>query len=91
MFRIHPTALYSKADLARLLGDSMTVETFLVRVGPHLSKPFKSMFYGQDLIEAIAALMSEGDGSTTARPASRSPRSTGRGRKANLIDVGQFS
>ena len=55
MFAIDPNALYTKADIARELGDGMTVEQFLLRLAPRMRRQFKSVFWGRDLIDALNA------------------------------------
>ena len=51
--------LYSKADLSTELEGVMDVETFLLRIGPHLRKMFKSVNWGRDLIYALDAFEAE--------------------------------
>ena len=55
MFAIQPNAIYTKADIARELGDGMTVEQFLLRLAPRMRRQFKSVFWGRDLIDALNA------------------------------------
>lgn len=91
MFKIDPHALYSKADLAESLDGLMTVETLLLRVGPHLRKPFKQAVWGRDLIDAINALDERGTrrgGRASGLGPRRSKQKRGGG---DLIDLDQFS
>lgn len=55
MFKIDPDALYTRDDLARELGDVMTVRTFLRRLKGRLRHQFKGVYFGQDLIDALCA------------------------------------
>lgn len=51
MILFEPTALYTRADLAAALGDTMTVDQFLRKFRP--TTIAKSLYYGQALTDAI--------------------------------------
>lgn len=52
MVRLDPRTLYSKSDLQELLGEQLSVDTFLARLRP--TRRFKNLYWGQDLLDALA-------------------------------------
>jgi len=62
MFKIEEHALYSKRDLADALKDVCHVETFLRRVRPN--RVLKNVYYGRDILAALARLSSAGEDET---------------------------
>ena len=66
MIRFDPTALYTRADLADALGDTMTADQFLRKFRP--ISLAKSLYYGQALNDALSRYYDNAQISARKRP-----------------------
>jgi hypothetical protein len=67
VIRIEASTLYTRADLAGLLAESgVDVDHFIGRLKP--KKRFRMLFWGQDLLEALAAAPVLGESEDRADP-----------------------
>ena len=84
MIEIKRDALYSRADLAKMLRDSgIDVDTFIARLKPR--KVFKALYYGADLLKALdaaPALKERAAARTSAKPKNKG----GRRRRKEMSD-----
>ena len=80
MMEIKPNALYSRADLAKMLRDSgIDVDTFVGRLKPR--KVFKALYYGADLLKALdaaPALKERAAARTNTKPKNKGGRRRGK-------------
>ena len=64
--KINPDTFYTKVALERALAGVVSVKRFLLRVRP--PQKFKGVYWGADLIEAIAVAPSLGEDDGPGRP-----------------------
>jgi len=85
MIRIDKDTLYSRADLISLLdGSGVDPDFFIGRLKP--KKRFRMLFWGQDLLDALAATPILGESEGAADPLPGIPgRKRGRPRKQGAI------